>query len=57
MDGDNPLPPAEDPDYRFVMDMDDFQRDMAYQVPDMEENRSPDRAEAILEKRSLGLGK
>lgn len=55
--GDNPLPAGEDPDYRFVMDMEDFRRDIAYQIPDMEEKRSLDRAEAILKKRGLWQGK
>lgn len=53
MYGDNPLPDGEDPNYAFVMDMDDFRRDIAYQVPDMEEKRSLDRAEAIL--KNLGF--
>lgn len=47
--GDSPVPAGEDPDQRFLMDMDDFRRDIAFQIPEMEEKRSLDRAKAILE--------
>lgn len=55
--GDNPLPAGEDPHHRFVMDMDDFRRDIAHQVPEMEEKRSLDRAEAVLKKRGFWEGR
>lgn len=57
MYGDNELPAGEDPDHRFVMDMNDFRRDIAYPVPDMEEKRSLDRAEAVLKRRGVWQGK
>lgn len=53
MYGDNPLPASEDANHRFVIDMDDFRRDIAYQVPDVEEKRSLNRAKAILKRRGL----
>lgn len=55
--GDNLLPPGEDSNYRVAKDMDDFRRNIAYQVPDMEEKRSLGREEGILKKRGLWLGK
>lgn len=47
--GDSPVPAGEDPHQRLLVDMDDFRREIAFQVPDMEVKRSLDRAQAILE--------
>lgn len=47
--GDCPVPAGENRDQRFIMDMDDFRRDIAFQVPKMEKKRSMDRAKAFLE--------
>lgn len=51
--GDTPVPAGADPAQRFVLDMDDFRRDIAFQVPEMEKKRSLDRAKAILEGRGF----
>lgn len=47
--GDSPVSTGADPHQRFTMDMDDFRRDIAYQIPEMEVKRSLDRAKAVLE--------
>lgn len=55
--GGSPVPAGEDPHQQFMMDMDDFRRDVAYQIPKMEVKRSLERAKAILAKKGLWQNK
>lgn len=55
--GDNPVPPGADAGQAFVMDMADFRRDVAVQVPEMQVKRSLDRAKAVLEAEAYWEGR
>lgn len=52
-----PVPAGADAQQQFVMDMDDFRRDIAHQVPKMEVKRSLERAKAILAEKGFWLDK
>lgn len=55
--GDTPVPPGTDAAQSFVMDMADFRRDVAFQVPEMEVKRSLDRAKGVLEAKGFWEGR